>query len=74
MTASETCRGCWWHEGGRCYVGDPPRNERGQSLVLAERRCEKYKSTRQVLRSVIPDSVELVILSDRSITPQEPIP
>ena len=43
------CRGCWWNEGGRCYVGNPPRDENGRSKVEAKERCDKFQSKRQVL-------------------------
>ena len=58
-----TCRGCWWDEGGRCYVDNPPRNEKGRSLVKAEKRCGKYQSKRAMLSTVIPDE-KLIIISE----------
>lgn len=63
----ESCIGCWWQEGGRCYVNNPPRLENGRSTILAEKRCEKFWGKRQALETVIP-SDKLVILSEERLT------
>ena len=38
-----SCDGCWWSEGGRCYVGDPELDENGRSPVRAKERCAEYR-------------------------------
>lgn len=58
------CKSCWWQEGGRCYVDDPPRNEKNQSLIMATNKCEKYWNKREALTTVIPNEA-LVILSEK---------
>lgn len=43
-----SCRGCWWQEGGRCYVGEPERDERGVSKEWAIKACDKFYSKRKI--------------------------
>lgn len=65
MDNSTSCVGCWWQEGGRCYVGNPPRTSDGRSEVLAVSRCDKFWGKRAALETVVPGD-NLVILSERS--------
>lgn len=58
-----SCRGCWWKEGDRCYLGDPPRNPDGTSTILAEERCDQFKSKREALTKFIPSDM-LTIVSE----------
>lgn len=62
----KTCKHCWWQEGGRCYVGNPKRNEHGQSMVMAETPCDKYWNKRQALETAIPSNM-LVITGEGKI-------
>lgn len=57
------CRGCWWQEGGKCYVSPCQRDEKGYSLKMAEKRCDKFMGKRAVLSSIIPGD-KLVIVSE----------
>lgn len=58
-----TCKHCWWQEGGLCYVGNPPRDENGRSLIKAEEKCDKFTTKRAVLSQFIPNEM-LVIVSE----------
>lgn len=61
---SSGCRGCWWQEGGRCYVDDAaPREKDGRSTLLATTRCARFLGKRAVLEKVIP-SDKLIIASE----------
>jgi len=65
-----TCRSCWWHEGGRCYVAGVKRikNPDGIGTIstkLATEPCEKHTGKRQVLEHVF-DGKKLVIASERN--------
>jgi hypothetical protein len=62
-----SCRSCWWEEGGRCYVGNPAREADGRSVVVAIRKCPSYANKRSVLSRVIP-SDKLTIVSERLTT------
>lgn len=68
MSDAASCLGCWWQEGGRCYVGSPPRDKDGRSEVLAVSRCDKFWGKRAALERVIP-SDKLVILSELRTSP-----
>lgn len=59
------CKHCWWQEGGLCYVGNPPRDETGRSLVRAEKVCDKFQSKRSMLTQFIPNEM-LIILSEHT--------
>jgi hypothetical protein len=58
------CKGCWWEEGGRCYVGDPVCDEQGRSNKLAIMRCDQFWGKREALGAIIPND-KLVILSEK---------
>lgn len=42
----KSCGDCWWQEGGRCYRGDPPRDNVGRSKVPAVNLCEHFDARR----------------------------
>jgi hypothetical protein len=70
MTNPESCKGCWWQEGGRCYEGKPEREPcpsgfGTRSLVLAEKRCDKFTGKRTVLEKFFPAD-KLVIASEEN--------
>jgi hypothetical protein len=69
-----SCRSCWWQEGGRCYEGEPERDENGRSLLIVDpekpghtkHECKMYKSKRRVLEGLgIPPKM-LVITSEET--------
>lgn len=70
MATETDCKGCWWKEGDRCYVGKPPRDDRGLSLIIAEKRCDKFWDKRQALSQIIPDG-KLWIASEGKPFPKD---
>jgi len=48
-------------EGDRCYVDKPPRDEKGRSLIMAEKRCDKHTSKREVLTKVFPPEMITIV-------------
>lgn len=64
------CKGCWWEEGGRCYLGNPERLSDGRSKVLALSVCESFCAKGRLMRSIIPGT-RLVITSDQPPTKGE---
>ena len=57
------CKGCWWQEGGKCYLEPCIRDIDGRSTKLAVEKCTKYSGKREMLSQVIP-SKRLVIISE----------
>jgi hypothetical protein len=60
-----SCVGCWWLEGGRCYLEPCEREPDGQSKKLAKEACDSYKGKRAMLSQVIPNE-KLVIFSENN--------
>lgn len=60
-----SCKSCWWQEGGLCYVDNPPRDKNGRSINKAISICDKFQTKRSVLSKVIPNDM-LYILSEYS--------
>lgn len=67
---TEDCAGCWWKEGGRCYVEPCDVDANGRSLKPASERCGQYLGKRHVLSQVIPNG-KLVITSEGTRVPPE---
>ena len=60
-----SCKSCWWQEGGRCYSGDFNRNDRGVSDKPASEKCDDHKSKRSVLSKFFDDDM-LIIVSEEN--------
>ena len=60
----DTCKSCWWQEGGQCYQGNPKVNKNGRSIKKADQLCDQYLNKRKALSEIIP-SEKLIILSER---------
>lgn len=58
------CIGCWWQEGGLCYL-PPVKYEKGYAVDVpkAESLCSSFKSKRSVFEKVIPAD-KLIIVSE----------
>lgn len=61
-----SCRSCWRQEGGLCYVGDPPRDKSGRSLIEATKACEHHKTKRRMFESIGMPPEKLIIFSERT--------
>lgn len=60
-----SCKSCWWQEGGKCYIEPCKRDEKGFSLKMADIKCKDYWNKRKALTSVIP-SDKLIITSEEN--------
>lgn len=62
---SERCASCFYRECDRCYHGNPPRDEKGRSRVLADGKCKagSYKNKRAVMRRNLIPAVALALAS-----------
>jgi hypothetical protein len=59
-----SCKSCWWYEGGRCYVGKCKRTPDGRSIKTADKKCKRYRNKRKALSSIIPND-KLIITSEK---------
>lgn len=71
-----SCKSCWWQEGGRCYAEphgwEPDGNGWKRSDRMAETKCEQWNSKRAVLGAVFGDY--LTIVSEENAKANDPKP
>lgn len=63
FAAVDSCKSCWWQEGGRCYVGNFIPDNDGRSVKIADKKCDRYRSKRSALETIIPGH-KLFIISE----------
>jgi len=65
VSASRDCRGCWWQEGGRCYLEPVIREANGRSTKPAEQLCGGFRAKREVLRANLLPAVAAALVEHR---------